>query len=179
MPSSLTGTLEGNSSAAWTYCCPKRIKKAEGHGKEEVSLDPYMVWKLNRDLLGSREYEAENHWGLQHQTELLRGGQIGREGQKALTAEKDKTTTNSSTLEANSGRMPTGGTGPTIPREFQLVHTQEPVLGQGPLPSDIKMPHKPSCLHLDATLERSKGRMLRILECSEFEILSLYFKEKK
>lgn len=28
-------------------------------------LDPYMVWTLNRDLLGLTEYEAEHPWGLQ------------------------------------------------------------------------------------------------------------------
>ena len=96
--------------------------------------------------------------------ELLRGGQVGREGQKAPTAEKDKTT-NSWALEANSGRMPRCGTRPNLPRGFQCVHVQESVLGQGPISADIKMPHKPSLQHPAATLERNKGRMLRILEC--------------
>ena len=56
--------------------------------------------------------------------ELLRGGQVGREGQKVPTAEKDKTT-NSWALEANAGRTPRCGTRPTLPRGFQRVHAQE------------------------------------------------------
>lgn len=74
-------------------------------------------------------YEAENHWGLQYQTGLLRGGQIDREGHKGLTVERDKTT-NLLALEANVGRMPRYGMGPAMPRRFQLLHTQEPVVSQ-------------------------------------------------
>lgn len=73
------------------------------------------------------EYEAENHYVG---TVLLQGGQISKGGgrERALTAEKDKT--DSSALEANVGRMPRYDTGPTVSRRFQLVHTQESILGQ-------------------------------------------------
>lgn len=76
------GTLEGNCFAAWTYHCPRSIARAEWHGQQGLSLDSCMVWMLNTDSLGSVEYQAENHCGLQHQTELLRGGQVGREGHR-------------------------------------------------------------------------------------------------
>ena len=58
---SLPVILEGKCSATLTYCGHKSNKKAEWHGQEDVSLDPCVVEKLNRDLLSSREYEAENH----------------------------------------------------------------------------------------------------------------------
>lgn len=113
-------------------------------------------------------YEAENHCVG---TVLLQGGQIskgGGGGGRALTAEKDKM--DSSALEANVGRMPRYDTGPTVSRRFQLVHTQESILGQG-TPSFWywnALPFTPRWL-----LQRSRGRM------EEFEFLSIYFKKDR
>lgn len=75
----------------------------------------------------------------------------------------------SSALEANVGRMPRYDTGPTVSGRFQLVHTQEPVLGQG-TPSfwyRNALPFVPRCF-----FGEKQGRM------AEF-VFDIYFKEDR
>lgn len=100
-----TKTLKGNYSAAWTYCGPMRIKRADWHARKKCPLTPLWYGYRAETLLAqwSMRQRITEVWSIK---QCCWGGQTDREGHKGLIAKRDRTT-NSSVLEANVGRMPT------------------------------------------------------------------------